>query len=323
MRNLLINTLGIQSYSYETKRMESYILSFAEGLGLDIIYDDGNIYITKGEADTYPCIVSHTDSVHKIIDDKAFTIIANDEYAIGFNRDLMLPSGCGGDDKVGIAICLQALLDFDCIKVAFFRDEEVGCVGSGFANLEWFADCRFVLQCDRRGNSDFIDNIYGTELQSKSFKKDVRKILNKYGYTPTSGMLTDVYTLKESGLNLSVANISCGYYNPHDDNEIVVFQDVYNCYALVCDIISNMNKTYTHKATKTPKKYNDWHGYDYGYGRGYGSRYDDLNMQHCECCNDMVVADDIVYNNEYHEWICSKCDKWLNEETKKANDLIY
>ena len=332
MRQLLINTLSIQSYSGDTKRMEAYILDFIESMGLTAIYDDGNIYVTKGEAETYPCIVSHTDSVHKIIDDGAFTIIANDEYAIGFDRFKMLPSGCGGDDKVGIAICLQALIDFDNIKVAFFRDEEVGCIGSGFADLKWFQDCRFVLQCDRRGNSDFINEIYGTQLQSKQFKKDVRYILTKYGYTPTSGMLTDVYTLKESGLEVSVANISCGYYNPHDDNEIVVFEDVYNCYALVSDIILSMDKTYKHKSRQRGK-YNDWYGgYDYGY-KSYGGYKSGYNYSHntkakfqdpftCQCCCDIVEGAEVTYNREYGEYICKTCNEWLEAETKQVEKIF-
>lgn len=322
MRQLIINTLSVQTYSHETSRMESYILDFAESLGLSPIYDNGNIYITKGYSETYPCIVSHTDSVHKIIDDKHFTIIANDNYAIGFDMANVCPSGCGGDDKVGIAICLQALLDYDNIKVAFFRDEEVGCLGSYEANLDFFADCRFVLQCDRRGNSDFINDIYGTPLQSKSFKKDVKHILLKHGYTTTSGALTDVYALKQLGLNLSVANISCGYYNPHEDNEVVVFNDVYNCYNLVCDIIKNMTKTYNHKSDVKKKDH-----YNYGHG-GYRSYYDwddsyevRGNKYVCEYCTNVVDKDNLSYSYEYREYLCKDCAEYfeLGGETKLIN----
>jgi len=313
MRALLLNTLGIQSYSYETTRMEAYILDFVKDMGVDVIYDNGNIYITKGRAVSYPCIVSHTDSVHKIIDDEDYTIIADNNYAIGFNKLLMQPTGCGGDDKVGIAICLQALLDFDNIKIAFFKDEEVGCIGSYEANLDWFKDCRFVLQCDRRGNGDFVNTIYGTQLQSKAFKRDVSYLLKKYNYKPTDGMLTDVYALKQLGLGVSVANISCGYYNPHDDNEIVVFEDVYNCYSLVCDIINKMPRVYIHEY-KAQRSYG-WSDWDYGYNKGYtkesqapktGGKY------LCDCCSNMVDAK--VFNDGYREWVCADCNEWLENE---------
>jgi len=317
MRQLLINTLGIQSYSYETKRMEAYILEQVKDMGVEVVYHNGNIYITKGDARTYPCIVSHTDSVHKIIDDRAFTIIADDEFAIGFDRLKMTPTGCGGDDKVGIAICLQALQDFDCIKVAFFRDEEVGCVGSYEANLDFFSDCRFVLQCDRRGNGDFVDEIYGTPLQSKAFKKDVKNILKRYGYKTTSGALTDVYALKQLGLNISVANMSCGYYNPHQDDEVVCFDDVFNCYKLVHDIMRTMTKTYEHTA-ETRSRGRSYGGYNYGgwddWGY-YGDTYTKDNKAVCECCANVVPESEMSLNPEFNEWVCASCNKWLEEET--------
>jgi hypothetical protein len=226
----------------------------------------------------------------------------------------MEPTGCGGDDKVGIAICLQSLLDFDNIKVAFFRDEEVGCIGSYDANLDFFSDCRFVLQCDRRGNGDFINQIYGAPLQSKAFKKDVGGILKRYGYKPTDGMLTDVYALKQLGLKVSVANISCGYYNPHEDDEVVVFEDVYNCYALVSDIICRMTKVYAHEH-KTTRSYG-WD--DYGYGTSYYKAYQpptDIIKEGrylCQCCTNMV--DTKVLNKDYNEWMCADCDEWLQND---------
>ena len=58
MRNkqLLLDILNVQSESYNTKNMEAFILNDVEKLGLTAVYDDGNIYVTKGIADSYHCI---------------------------------------------------------------------------------------------------------------------------------------------------------------------------------------------------------------------------------------------------------------------------
>lgn len=336
-KELLLNILNVQSYSYETKRMEAFIIKHIEHLGLSCIYDNGNIYVTKGESDSYPCIVSHTDTVHRIIPDKDFTIIANNEFAIGYDRARMQATGCGGDDKVGIFICLQMLQEFDAIKVAFFKDEEVGCVGSYEANVEWFNDTRFVLQCDRRGNADFVNSIYSTPLQSKRFKKAVAPILSAFGYKPTTGMLTDVYALKSLGVNVSVANMSCGYYNPHMDDETIVFADVYNCLEMCRTIFTDMIEVYPHTASTTPS-YSSYGGYNNRYTpptpttSRYGAwsddwddwdapidkavKHDDKNSkdidfynshEQCESCMEWGNYEEMDFSYDYNCYLCHNC----------------
>jgi hypothetical protein len=181
---------------------------------------NGNIYVTKGYDMTYPCVVAHMDTVHAICED--LTPIEIDGKITGFNRVTMQQTGIGGDDKVGVYIALQCLKKFDSIKVVFFRDEEVGCHGSYEHDEGFFLDCQYVLQCDRRGNSDFITNGAGVELSSKRFQDDVMPLLFAHGYSFTNGSITDVVALKESGIDLCMANISCGYYNPHCADEYVV-----------------------------------------------------------------------------------------------------
>ena len=310
-KQLLINTLHIQSYSGNTDRMEDYIINYINSLGLTHVYDNGNIYITKGVSDNYPCMISHTDTVHEIIPDKEYTIIANDEFAIGYNKIKMQATGCGGDDKVGIFMCLQLLQEYDAIKIAFFRDEEVGCVGSYDANIDFFSDTRFVLQCDRRGNTDFVDNIYSVQLQSKRFKRDVSKILSKYGYTPTHGMLTDVYAIKQMGVGVSVANMSCGYYNPHCDDETISLVDVSNCLNMCRDIFTNMTSVYEHK-TDTVGKTNKYIG-GYGSYNDWENWSDDWDMGKSKTIiNPTNTQNEIDFyeNNEK----CGSCLEWKNHE---------
>jgi len=234
----LKQVLAIQSYSYEQFRMFRYIIGELVRMNVDYHVIDGNIYAIKGIADKYPCIVSHMDTVHEIVED--LTVVEMNGNLTGLNSVTMEQTGIGGDDKVGIYIALQCLEQVDCIKSVFFRDEEVGCNGSYEADVSFFSDCRFVLQCDRRGNKDFITNASGIALSSDLFQKDVLGIINAYGYKFENGMMTDVMALKELGVECSMANISCGYYNPHTAAEYVNIDDVFNTLEMVLSIIYNL-----------------------------------------------------------------------------------
>jgi len=248
IRIMLKETLAVQSHTYQTEKMQAFILLHCFSKGYDYTVDDGNIYITKGNAKRYPCIVAHTDTVHKLVED--LTVLEVAGKLIGYNSVRMEQTGIGGDDKVGIYIALACLDHFDTLKVAFFRDEEHGCLGSYEADMGFFTDCNFVLQCDRQGNADFITSASGTKLSGKGFQNAVLPIISQYGYSFKSGMMTDVMALKENGLNCVCANISCGYYRPHCDDEFVVIADVQNCLDMVKEIIGYLgHRLFEHKST--------------------------------------------------------------------------
>ena len=257
--------LVIQSESYKQWRMFAFLIRKLTALEVPFYVNDGCIYATKGISDIYPCVVAHMDTVHDICEDLAVLEVGN--KLTGFNRVKMKQTGIGGDDKVGIYLALELLMKFDNIKVAFFRDEEIGCGGSYNAELDFFSNCSFVLQGDRRGNKDFIHRASGTQLCSKNFKKVISPILKKYKYDFEEGMMTDVMALKEIGLSISCANISCGYYNPHMAHEYVNIPDVMNCLALMDEIITlHGNIRWEHKAHKAGKG---------GYYSGKWSSWDD------------------------------------------------
>lgn len=252
MINELIEVLEIQSFSKQDKLMREYLmkkLSTIEGVNF---YDDGNnIYAIKGSA-PYPCVVSHIDTVHKLCSN--LTAITIGRNITGFNAETMEQTGVGGDDKVGVFVCLQMLKEQPNLKVVFFRDEEIGCIGSGLADHSFFDDVTIVLQCDRRGNSDFITNAGGVELSSPAFQAAVLPILRMNKYKFADGLMTDVQELKEQGILPSMANISCGYYNPHSPEEYVNIDDVARVIDLVAEIIDNLGYTY-YPHEHTPRSY--------------------------------------------------------------------
>lgn len=296
---MLKEILSIQTTTYEQWRIFRWLVTRLSVLeDTEFYVHKGNIYVTKGCADAYPCVVAHMDSVHDIVED--LTAIEIDGKITGFNKVTMEQVGIGGDDKVGIYIAMRCLLDFDNIKVAFFRDEEVGCRGSGDADMGFFKDCKYVLQCDRKGNSDFIINGAGTDLSSAIFQEHVSMLLPAYGYNFEYGSITDVVALKENGLGVSCANISCGYYNPHMDTEYVVVADVERCLELVQGIIGLLDGVYEHEYVPTT-----YTKYAYTPAK---IKWDD---DYCGMC----WADRI-----YHDELCYSCFQdvyGVSEDTKK------
>lgn len=237
----LVKVLETQTKSHRQFRLFGLIVrEIADIPGCIYYINNGNLYITKGVADGYPCIVAHMDTVHEIgLDLKALRV---GSLITGFNRVTMKQTGIGGDDKVGVFIALECLQKFNELKVAFFRDEETGCEGSYDADISFFVNCNFVLQCDRMGNDDFVINASGVSLSSCEFQDAVSPILNRYGYAFANGMMTDVMALKELEISCSMANISCGYYRPHTAHEIVNTDDVENCLSLVFHIIQELGQ---------------------------------------------------------------------------------
>ena len=139
----------------------------------------GNLYIIKGIAQSYPCIVAHLDQVHREHSED-FTPIETKELIFGYSPSQRRQEGLGADDKNGIWIALKCLERYDTLKVAFFVEEETGCRGSSQAELEFFGDVRFVIQPDRRGYKDLIIRICWTELCSDEFLKAIG--YGKFGY---------------------------------------------------------------------------------------------------------------------------------------------
>ena len=273
VEQLFKDILETQSVSGHVERMTYLIVEYARKFGADVKVDKGNVYVTKGKptANGYPCIVSHTDTVHAIITDEHYSVGYDEKNQIIYAYDYSKRNftGIGGDDKVGIYIALAAIRDFPSIKSCFFRDEEIGCVGSGEADLSFFSDCMYILQCDRRGNSDFVNSINGIDISSKDFQDDVSSIIKKYDYDFHVGGTTDVGKLTSMDVGISCANMSCGYYNPHSTDEIVDVHDVNVTKDMVYEIIGTLTKSYPHIAERPKTTL-----YKPSFGKNYYDYYD-------------------------------------------------
>lgn len=240
---LLKSLYKVFSPSMNEKKMRRFIKRHVNNniSGVTIVQDvAGNLLITKGESDSYPCICAHMDQVQRL-HPKDFTCVENDNVIFGYSPKERKQCGLGADDKNGLFIALECLASYDVIKCAFFVGEEIGCKGSGAVDISFFDDCRYCIQVDRRGNSDMVTNIY-SEMCSEEFIHDVDCF--SHGYDISDGLMTDVAELRERGVEVSCINLSCGYYEPHTDYEFTSKSDLQKCYDFVCHIIENCTKKY-------------------------------------------------------------------------------
>lgn len=190
----------------------------------------GNILVTKGTSETYPCVVAHMDEVQ----DRRpadYRICQAADVIYGFSASLKGQCGLGADDKNGIWIALKLLQRLPALKVAFFVGEEYGCIGSSAVDMSFFDDCRFVIQCDRRDKGDFIYKASGTLLCEKSFANAMK--YKEFGYEACTGLMTDVQILRERGLKVSACNLSCGYYFAHTAQEVTCLSELQHCLKFV------------------------------------------------------------------------------------------
>lgn len=272
---LLKKLYSIHSMSGQEHAMRKFIKKYVKAMPGDIscVQDHGNIYIVKGEGDSFPCVVAHLDQVQRN-HSKDFEVIRIGDNLIGFGLELMRQEGLGADDKNGIWIALKALAEFDTIKVAFFWGEETGCEGSSACNIDFFKDCRFIIQPDRRGAHDLITNIGGLDLMSTDFRLAIDGYATYYGFDDQSGLMTDVEQLVLGGCGVSCFNVSCGYHNPHTDTEYTSIPELENTKDFIFDIIRNVTEVYPHAVPEGYlNRYKNWYGNGYAwddfyYGRG-------------------------------------------------------
>jgi len=336
-KKLLIDVLSIQTTSGNEFEMIAYIKDFCTEFvpKAKVVIKANNIYVTKGKSKTYPCIVAHTDTVHDI--HKYYKVFEDDSCLFAFNAETGKQVGVGGDDKVGIWIALQMLLKEDNIKCAFFHSEEMGCVGSSKADMKWFKNVGYCLQADRQGHTDFVNSISG-KLYSKAFKKIVAPVLKEYGYKESDGSITDVGQLATNGIGVCVANMSCGYYDPHSDTEIVEFDAANSCLDMVESLINTLG--HNKYEFKFEKRQHTWNNYsskwgdfngasrDYWYGdyspKGYGTAQNEVVLDEvsgeptCYYCgsNDLMESE---YGVEYKYCMDCVSDIYCGEEEETTD----
>jgi len=323
--NRLINTLSIQTASYDSDRMSRYIMRQLDNRNIPYTQDKtGNIYATKGNAKLYPTMVSHIDTVHAVNEDVVVKRQGNNLYAIDTYK--MEQYGIGGDDKVGVFITLELLDIFQHFKAVFFVDEEVGCIGSSHCNHKFFEDSTIVLQCDRKGAKDFTSTILNQPMLSVEFMEYVKPIVKSFNREYVNGGMTDVHELSEH-IPICMANMSCGYYNPHSAREYVNIENVFDTLEFCKQILtSTAHKQWSIKRPVYPS-FTSYapsansiftkSKYSYSYSEPLYDYYDDFiedTSKQCELCNENLLYDH--YDNSHY---CIECDISFDNNYKKQS----
>jgi len=253
--NKLKKLLSVPTYTWSEDKLIKHVIEYISSIdGVSHFQDDlGSIYITKGESNTYPCLVAHLDSVHQLTDMKVVEEElpnAQGELKLGlkaYDSEFGLPTGIGGDDKAGVFICLQLLEMVDVCKIFLPVAEETGCNGSREADPKFFENVGYAIQFDSTENNTMSKTLMGVKLyeEESKFFNSVKDIILEHGFTKwLNHPYTDTMMLKKK-FNFPCLNFAAGYYNYHTKNEYVIVEDVENAINLGLKVINQLgNKKY-------------------------------------------------------------------------------
>lgn len=119
---LLKRLYSIYSPSGKEQKMVKFLCSYIRQLpgNISVSKDKfGNLYVVKGEAESYPCLVSHIDQVSHCKHSKDFKAVETREVIFGYSSKNRRFENLGADDKNGVFICLECLKKYDSMKVVF------------------------------------------------------------------------------------------------------------------------------------------------------------------------------------------------------------
>ena len=155
---LLKTVLSVPTATYHEEKMVAFLVNWLTENDIEYYVDEfNNVYATKQESKElpegfyFPCVISHTDTVHGLND-----INVREEMLPNAQKEIKLsykaydndgnPTGIGGDDKCGVFACLALLKELPYVKAAFFVSEETGCHGSMKADESFFKNVGYGIQ---------------------------------------------------------------------------------------------------------------------------------------------------------------------------------
>lgn len=264
--SLLKDVLAVPTKTYQEEKMVEFLTNWLNTNGYDYyVQDNGNIYVTKttsevGDDFHYPCVVSHTDTVHHIDTINIFEVdlpnyLGDIKPALMSLNDEGKQTGIGGDDKAGVFACLVLLQELPDLKVAFFVSEETGCHGSQAADDEFFKNVGYSIQFDAPENWMVSEFLMGTRLfdRDTEFFRVCDEVIDvtfkgnqKYGSHP----YTDVLMLRKK-YDFQCINFSIGYYNYHTSKEYVIIDEVYSGIETGMRIINQLGNAKHHMKSES------------------------------------------------------------------------
>lgn len=314
MKKQLIELLSIKAHSGEEKAVRDYLQPILEKLVDKVIVDDyGNLLGEKicGSGEGAVVLLSaHMDTVKGVLADRTLIekngVISADKGALG------------ADDRAGIAIILTVLRNlnkvksFDgVIKVAFSRQEEIGCIGAEHIDPSWYQDTDLAIVVDRRGSRDIVVGC-GMAFCSNPvgyFMEEVSKMADM-DWKCVEGGVSDAMVFSQNGVNS--INLSAGYYNEHTDREYVVLNEMKDTIRLILQAIAVINEfRYTFEEVPFENRWVRAWGGKKGKNKGYYDNFyvDSVWAEEYDINGDVYVYEigkDIVIQQGDNEIILSR-----------------
>lgn len=336
--DLLFEILKIRSHSQtpaEQEKIEFLENWIEQNIDNVMLQKDkfGNLYVTKGHSDIYPCFVAHVDISQDEVED--FSVYWGDGYIFGMNNKEMVQCGLGFDDGCGVMLNLLALQKFDNVKCFFSLSEEVGCIGSKNSNIDFFKDCSFLIQGDRNSyNRDVSYYTNSVVVVSDEFQNKSLPTLKKYGYSYQRCVYTDIGQLSNMGCGCCAINYSIGYIREHTNEEVMIIEEFENAVNFAFELVEKMS----HKRWEyTPKKesyskdyYDDWYFQKNTYSDvwHYSEHFkfnksdeewiqDSIAVGECPCCGSTNSEE-----GDSYEHICMDCNSVFNIPNEKRLEEI-
>lgn len=235
----LREVLSIPTKTYQEDLMIEYLVEYLKTKEYNYtVQENGNIYVTKGESEFYPCVIAHTDTVHPITEMEVKEELHPNLYGVlkpsfkAYHKVTGRPVGIGGDDKCGVYACLDLLEQLPILKVALFVSEETGCHGSRKADPEFFSNVGYAIQFDGPESYMVTEYCMGVKLfdRDSEFFDKASPILEQFIGKDLEYMkhpYTDVSQIAAK-FNIACLNVSCGYFDYHTPHEYVVIEDLFN-----------------------------------------------------------------------------------------------
>jgi putative aminopeptidase FrvX len=249
IKQQLVELLEIHGVSGNEKPVRDYLEPILTDIMDETIIDDygnllGVLKVGTGEGATI-LLSAHMDTVRGVRKDKK--VVEKDGI---FRAEL--PDGTSGvlgaDDRAGIAIILTALRNIPksfngTIKVAFSREEEIGCVGAEQISREFLDYVDLAIVVDRRGNRDIV---IGCDMAFCSnnvgdFMEHVSEVADM-DWNCVEGGISDAMSFATRGVNS--INLSAGYQNEHTTNEFVSIWNMQDTTKLIIQALALVNGFY-------------------------------------------------------------------------------
>lgn len=258
----MLRILEVPSYFGKENRMINRIEEILSDIpGVTYRHDKyGNVYATKGVAETYPLVMAHTDTVHEIVDYEVVEF--HSPKGVAFKAQMPnsgMPTGIGGDNKTGIITCLELLKSQDTLKAVFCVAEEFGFWGASLADSSFFTNVGYALEFDAPENFWVSHTLGGIQLfdPAGEFWNAIKPIMDRFtGGQADPWRNTHPYTdmlIIKAYYDFSCINFSSGYINMHSKNEYVVVDMVLKAIATAQEILATLGNNKFTFAINGPK----------------------------------------------------------------------